>query len=102
MDELVWVLFVIGVVIAAIVWAVMMVLLLLLYSFLFSAAAVGHPLILLLLVAGLAVLGRIASIPVSGNPRSTLFGKTLPVRHWTQIATTVFLVVVGAYGVFVL
>ena len=102
MDELIWALFVIGVIIAAIVWVVTMFLLLMLYSFLFAAAAVGHPLILLLLVAGLAVLGRISIFPSSGIPRSELFGKTMPVRSWAQIVTAAYLVVVGAYGVIVL
>ncbi len=102
MDELIWVLFVIGVIIAAIVWVVTMFLFLLLYSFLFSSAVVGHPLILLLLVAGLAVLGRIASFPASGSAQSELFGQTMSVRSWAQIVTTIFLLVIGVYGVIVL
>lgn len=102
MDELVGWLFVVGLVIAAIVWVVKMILLLLLYTFLLSAATVGHPLILLLLVMGIMALARASGASFSNSPRGELFGMVLSVRAWTQIATAIFLAVIGLYGVLVL
>lgn len=102
MDELVWVLFVIGLVVAAVIWLVTMVLLLLLYTFLYSVQMVGHPLILLLLVMGIVMLARISSSSIGSNTRAALFGKVMTVRSWAQIATAAFMAAIGLYGVLVL
>lgn len=102
MDELFGAIFVIGLTIAVIVAAVTAVLLLLLHTFLFSAAAVGHPLILLLLVMGIVSLARVSSSAFSSSPHAMLFGRLMPVRSWTQIATIAFMAAIGFYGVLVL
>ena len=109
MDNLVGVLIVVGLVIAAIIWVVQMVILGVASSFVLLTDLFGHPAFVLVAAAALGAAGGMIALrrrhgaytPTSAHDYAQIGALKLTPEHWSALVLGVLVVALAGYGLVV-